>query len=57
MSDRDFFIQVRRALITLARALEKRYNFTGLLIILDVPSTRADNLIDRSLHVNPDLED
>ena len=34
MSDTDFWVVVRRAFIMIAKALKKRYNFDGLLILL-----------------------
>ncbi len=34
VSDEEFWVTMRRALMMVAHALEKRYNFSGLLILL-----------------------
>ena len=34
MDNKEFWIEVRRALVILARALKKRYDFVGLELIL-----------------------
>ena len=36
IEDRTFWIEVRRALIILAKALKKRYDFKGLHVILGI---------------------
>ena len=36
MDDRAFWLEVRRGLITIARAVAKRYHCNGLLILLGV---------------------
>lgn len=34
MSDTDFWLLIRRAALMIAHAIEKRYHFTGLLVLL-----------------------
>ncbi len=41
-SDKDLWIEIRRALVILAKALKKRYDFIGLHVILGLEIKKAE---------------